>query len=327
MRAGVGIVVADPGDRILVIERRQMPGHWQMPQGGLEAEEEPLAAAWRELEEETGLTRRDVEFHRVHERWLAYELPAEARSEKTGRGQVQQWFLFRCRATAPPLRLGKEAGAADWRPAQEVLHGAVGFRRDIYREVLTSFALLPDRDQHLEYLHLEFEHCAQSMLSNEELGDRRFGNYLTFVGFLVAALALIAEKHHDALVGSAMAACAVSALLGVLTFARIIDRNIDTARLTGAMNRMRAVLASGMSWRAAAFAAPNERRFKWLPKSGGIAESLALFISVFAAVAVYLLAQQRGDQGAVIGALLTAVATWVCLGAWATLEYRRAEQA
>lgn len=321
MRVGVGIVVVDPGDRILVIERRQMPGHWQMPQGGLEEDEEPLAAAWRELEEETGLTRHDVEFLRAHERWLAYELPAEHRSDKTGRGQVQQWFLFRCRATAPPLRLGKEAIAVAWWPAERLLHEAVAFRRDIYSEVLTSFGLLPTAPRHLDYLRLEFEHCAQSMLSNEELGDRRFSNYLTFVAFLVAALGLMASQRSDVFRSSAVIACAIAASLGLLTFLRIVARNQQATRMLEAIHRIRRVLASGLSWDASPFPQLKTRRFSL--RNGGIAESLALIISLLAGAGTIALLWQCDVVAAVLSGVLTGLTSWLLLARHATTVYAR----
>jgi len=60
-RAGVVILVRGLDGRLLAFERDDVPGQWQLPQGGLEENETPLAAAWRELHEETGLGRGDVQ--------------------------------------------------------------------------------------------------------------------------------------------------------------------------------------------------------------------------------------------------------------------------
>ena len=54
-RAGVVIIVRGLDDRLLAFERGDVPGQWQLPQGGLDVNETPVAAAWRELHEETGL--------------------------------------------------------------------------------------------------------------------------------------------------------------------------------------------------------------------------------------------------------------------------------
>jgi putative (di)nucleoside polyphosphate hydrolase len=141
MRVGVGITVVDDLSRILVLERRQQPGAWQMPQGGVDDGEELAAAAWRELREETGLAAPQVELVRALPHWVAYELPRAAWSEKTGRGQVQQWFLFRC---AGPVALAptEEARAFAWWPADRVVAATAEFRRAMYEQVLTGFGLM-----------------------------------------------------------------------------------------------------------------------------------------------------------------------------------------
>jgi len=78
-----------------------------------------------------------------HPRWLAYELPPEARSGKTGRGQVQRWFVVRLRDGSPRLDIGQPApGSANpefaafrWTSVSDVVESAVEFRRPVYDEV------------------------------------------------------------------------------------------------------------------------------------------------------------------------------------------------
>ena len=97
-RAGVVIVIRRENGDLMSFERKDVPGSWQLPQGGIDVGEEPVDAAWRELVEETGLTESDVALVLELPEWIAYEWPADIRSNmKNGdqrRGQIQKWFLF-----------------------------------------------------------------------------------------------------------------------------------------------------------------------------------------------------------------------------------------
>jgi putative (di)nucleoside polyphosphate hydrolase len=142
-RAGVGIVVTDGSGRVLALERADHPGAWQLPQGGLEAGEEPKDAALRELREETGLSPGDVQLVDELDEWLVYELPPASRSAKTGRGQAQRWFKFATGRDGGQLeaRPGIEACRLRWMRFAEVLDGAVEFRRQTYQQIGERFAL------------------------------------------------------------------------------------------------------------------------------------------------------------------------------------------
>jgi len=142
-RANVGIILCNAAGQVLAFQRADHPGQWQLPQGGLGKDEEPLEAAFRELEEETGLGRDQVELVAEHPRWLAYELPTEARRKKTGRGQVQKYFLFRLDEDAE-IRLeqarSKELAAHRWTTLTELSENTWPVRRPTYRELATFFA-------------------------------------------------------------------------------------------------------------------------------------------------------------------------------------------
>ena len=56
-RAGVGAAIVNRGGLVLALERADIPGAWQLPQGGLKASESPLQAVFREVKEETGLLK------------------------------------------------------------------------------------------------------------------------------------------------------------------------------------------------------------------------------------------------------------------------------
>jgi len=141
-RAGVGAMVLDDAGQVLVMRRKgARDGAWQLPQGGIENGEEPLAALYRELREETGLGRGDVEIVASAGEWLAYELPVEYRNAKTGRGQVQRWFLCRLRAPCEAVRPdGIEFTAAEWVAPAQLMARAAPFRLPVYRRLMAEFA-------------------------------------------------------------------------------------------------------------------------------------------------------------------------------------------
>jgi len=74
-RAGAGAVLTDQHGRVLIFERRDIPGAWQFPQGGLENEENPIDAALREIWEETGISKTALALIDRYPGLLVYELP------------------------------------------------------------------------------------------------------------------------------------------------------------------------------------------------------------------------------------------------------------
>ena len=142
-RAGVGAVILDAERRILALKRKGGAGNmWQLPQGGIRADEQPLDALYREIHEEAGLERRDVEVIRTTPDWWVYVLPIEYRNTKVGWGQAQRWFL--CRLLAPPTAVHPdhaEVTDAEWVTAEQLLARAVSFRVPTYRRLVAEFEL------------------------------------------------------------------------------------------------------------------------------------------------------------------------------------------
>jgi putative (di)nucleoside polyphosphate hydrolase len=146
-RAGVGAVVLEPNGRVLLLERSDVPGSWQFPQGGLDDGETPLQAARREVEEETGIPARTLRLLGQHPDLLAYELPAGNQSPRTGMGQVQYWFYFETRAVHVPfdhLPPG-EFRAARWSTMARAVSGAAPFRAPLYEKLARHLRTLRRR--------------------------------------------------------------------------------------------------------------------------------------------------------------------------------------
>jgi putative (di)nucleoside polyphosphate hydrolase len=135
-RAGVVAVVRRSDGQVLAFERVDAPGAWQLPQGGIESGETPEQAAWRELREETGLTKRDVRLVDQPPHWTIYEWPAEMRT--TDRiGQAHRWFFFEpLDDDIEPQPDGSEFTAWRWMSAPDLIECVVEFRRGPYAQVL-----------------------------------------------------------------------------------------------------------------------------------------------------------------------------------------------
>jgi putative (di)nucleoside polyphosphate hydrolase len=150
-RKGVGIMLLNRADRVFVARRIDMPSDaWQMPQGGIDAGETPIQAAWREMLEEIGTDR--AELLAESRRWLRYDLPAELAAQLWRgrfRGQEQKWFAFRFTGVDGDIDIKRHQHPefSDWRWAgmAELPGLIVPFKRQLYADLVAEFGALVAR--------------------------------------------------------------------------------------------------------------------------------------------------------------------------------------
>ncbi|RJL07573.1 RNA pyrophosphohydrolase [Paracoccus aestuarii] len=144
-RPCAGVVLLDARGLIWAGERRDRPGAWQMPQGGIDAGETPRQAALRELTEETSIAADRVEILAETADWVQYDLPPDMLGRIwQGRfgGQRQKWLCLRFIGTDDEVRLDTDHPEFDrwqWMTAADLLDSIVPFKRAVYAQVLDEF--------------------------------------------------------------------------------------------------------------------------------------------------------------------------------------------
>ena len=94
-RKNVGMVLVSDEHKILIGEASFYPGEWMMPQGGMEQDETEEETLWRELQEETGITRDQATIVNRYPDWLYYPLRKPLHQQgHVFLGQKQKWFLL-----------------------------------------------------------------------------------------------------------------------------------------------------------------------------------------------------------------------------------------
>jgi putative (di)nucleoside polyphosphate hydrolase len=152
-RPCVGIVVFNRDGLALIGRRIDGPEHvdlthaWQMPQGGIDAGEEPWPAALRELHEETNI--RSVERLGEIAEWLNYDIPPDLIGQAWNgryRGQTQKWFAVRFTGEESEIDIAHPGGAHQaefsawrWEPLQNIPALVVPFKRPVYQRVVAEF--------------------------------------------------------------------------------------------------------------------------------------------------------------------------------------------
>lgn len=145
-RFGVGIILMNDQGRVFLAKRIGMPA-WQFPQGGMQEDENPEMAMYRELKEEIGLNPTDVQILACSRRWLRYRLPSRLVRRNTKPlciGQKQKWFLLRLIGNESSIDLnGNDKAEFDdwlWVPYWQPLRQVVAFKRRVYLRALKEFS-------------------------------------------------------------------------------------------------------------------------------------------------------------------------------------------
>ena len=140
LRTGVGIVVLNNENKVFVAKRIDNPKNfWQMPQGGVDEGESFLEAAYRELEEETGI--KEVKLIKEIDEILSYELPSHLLGviwKGKYKGQKQKWFVMKYLGNDRDINIktnSPEFLEWKWIDLNKITDVVVDFKLHIYKQL------------------------------------------------------------------------------------------------------------------------------------------------------------------------------------------------
>ena len=147
-RKCVGMMILNGNKEILVGRRLDHPsGYWQMPQGGIDDDENPKEAVWREMLEEIGTNK--AELIKISNQWINYDIPPETlKTLPWGHqyiGQTQKWFAFDFLGKDSDINVGTDSPEFSewkWSRMNSIVDSIVPFKRDVYSKILEEFKYL-----------------------------------------------------------------------------------------------------------------------------------------------------------------------------------------
>jgi putative (di)nucleoside polyphosphate hydrolase len=142
------------GRRINGPEHVDATHDWQLPQGGIDKNEDPWRAALRELYEETNI--RSVKKLGEIADWLIYDIPRELAGQAWKgkyRGQKQKWYALRFTGDDSEIDIAHPAGGhhkpefVEWRwdRLEKTPDLVVPFKRPVYERVVKEFSKFAER--------------------------------------------------------------------------------------------------------------------------------------------------------------------------------------
>ena len=140
LRSGVGIVLLNKENKVFVAKRIDNPKNfWQMPQGGVDNNENYYEAALRELKEETSIT--SIKLIKEIEGNFTYILPDNLIGiiwKGKFRGQKQKWFIMRFTGDKSEINIKtKHPEFLDWKwiDLENLTEIAVPFKLEVYKKL------------------------------------------------------------------------------------------------------------------------------------------------------------------------------------------------
>ena len=147
-RSNIAMIVSNGCGKVLWAKRIGQ-NSWQFPQGGIDGDEAPKDALFRELKEEIGLDQKDVEILKQSSQWFKYKIPPNLqrkRSKPVCIGQKQKWFYLKLVSDESNIKLdltsNPEFDEWQWVNYWYPITAVISFKKKVYQQALREFAKL-----------------------------------------------------------------------------------------------------------------------------------------------------------------------------------------
>ncbi len=146
-RRGVGVVLINVKKEIFVGKRiDNRSDAWQMPQGGIDENEDEDIAIFREIEEETGIVQNKIKILDKTKGYLYYNLPYKLQKKFWGGkylGQKQRWYLAQFTGNNEDINVATEDPEFSqwkWIDKKDILTAIVRFKKEMYIQIFDEFS-------------------------------------------------------------------------------------------------------------------------------------------------------------------------------------------
>ncbi|CAL7960496.1 putative (di)nucleoside polyphosphate hydrolase [Alphaproteobacteria bacterium] len=145
-RPGVGAMIFNKKQEILVGQRKNTPmAAWQMPQGGIDAGENPKQAVYREVYEEVGIDKVAIIYESKH--WYSYNFPEGVLNsiyKGQYKGQRQKWFLLAFLGSDSDIKIDRDPEIQEfakwrWVNIAALCKTAIYFKKKLYAKIVREF--------------------------------------------------------------------------------------------------------------------------------------------------------------------------------------------
>jgi diadenosine hexaphosphate hydrolase (ATP-forming) len=313
--------LVDP--KILIVRAKQDPSQWIFPKGHVEPGESLPETAVREAREEAGVIGEIVS-----------ALSPPVKFKKDNAEICVRYFLAELKSEVPAQENREKVWASPDEArrllthddSREVLESAL---QDIATVARTPSAV--DSDEFREFLMKEYEHLVESLLRNEEDGERRVSFLITLDGAVAAGLGFLLEKESlsperiDPILTVVLIALL---LIGHISFLRVINRNVVTDEYKSGLNRIRRYFVRSPYDRALRYfefdpfkIKPRETRL-WSMGKGGWLETVVLVQSLLCGVLAANVIPTRSWWYDALIAVVFFAGTWLLLMQYASERYQ-----